>query len=352
MPQIANWPKTRAEAQAIFQSHPNPPHDTTHICKVCNDIFYCKRHSQSRRVRSFCSRQCYYRHQDTNPGFQRYRQSDKGKAMRQRVVSKSASRPEAIARRAQHQRWEKLVLTFDPSQRPFDTTPWPTCTTHECHNINSRRNFTKCTQCTWKSALERAWRNAGKPCKECGKPLTKYQGKYCSPVCSSRAGDKLFRKNNPDAYRAQRRRQRQRSKEKLRMKKLEAFNNGEYNILCIECSETFNAFGPNGKKLKFCSRKCSKKHHHTNRRARKRKAFVEVVSVKKLAKWQGWKCYHCDCKIDSTKTAPHPRSLTLEHLVPLSKGGEHSYANTVASCWDCNCIIKGDRAIGEQLKLL
>jgi 5-methylcytosine-specific restriction endonuclease McrA len=83
----------------------------------------------------------------------------------------------------------------------------------------------------------------------------------------------------------------------------------------------------------------------------KRNAFVEVVSVKKLAKWQDWKCYHCGRKIDPTKTAPHPRSLTLDHLVPLALGGEHSYANTAASCWDCNCKVKGVRAIGEQLKL-
>lgn len=352
MPQIANWPPTPAEAQAILKSHPAATPDQLHTCKVCGNPYWCPPNPNNGRFRSFCSKRCYQRHHETNPSFKRYRQSDKGKAMRQRVVSKSASRPEAIARRAQHQRWVRFVLTLDPSQRPFDTTPWPTCTTDGCCNINSRRNFTQCTWCSRQAALARSWRNAGKPCKECGNPLTRYQSKYCSTTCSNRGNDKLFRKNNPDAYRSQKRLQKKRSREKRRLLKLEAFNNGEYNIPCVECSEVFNAFGHNGKKLKFCSRRCSQKNHYTNRRARKRKAFVEVVSVKRLAKWQGWKCYHCGRKIDSTKKAPHPRSLTLEHLVPLSKGGEHSYANTAASCWDCNCIIKGNRAIGEQLKLV
>jgi 5-methylcytosine-specific restriction endonuclease McrA len=75
-----------------------------------------------------------------------------------------------------------------------------------------------------------------------------------------------------------------------------------------------------------------------------------VVSKKKLLKWQDGRCYHCNCKIRLDVEAPHPKSLTLDHLVPLALGGEHSYANTVASCWDCNCSIKGDRAINEQLK--
>lgn len=358
MPQIANWPQTPAEAQAVLESHPEATFDQRHTCKVCNEPYWCLRHPVSHRVRSFCSKRCYYRHNEKNAGYQRYRQSDKGKAMRRQVVKKSAARPEAIAREAQRQRWKKLVLTLDPSQRPerpFNISPWPNCTTDGCHNILPSRIKAPCRYCAWQQSIANRpnkWRNAGKPCKECGKPLTRYQAKYCSPVCSSRAKDKLFRKNNPDAYRAQRRRQRQRRNERRKLKKLEAFDNGEYNIACLECLEIFNAFGFNARKLKFCSRKCSKKHHRTNREMRKRKAFVEAVNVRKLARWQKGRCYHCNRKIDMTKSAPHPKSLTLDHLVPLALGGEHSYANTVASCWDCNCTIKGVGAINEQLKLV
>ncbi len=42
---------------------------------------------------------------------------------------------------------------------------------------------------------------------------------------------------------------------------------------------------------------------------------------------------------------------TIDHIIPLSQGGEHSYKNTQLACFECNCK-KGDRGIpgGEQLR--
>lgn len=287
MPNIAKWPKTRAEAQAILESHTDADATELHSCKVCSNTYWCQPNPMNGATRSFCSKQCYHKHADNNPGFKRYRQSDKGKAMRRRVIKKSDSRPEAKARTAQYQRWERLVRTLDPTQRRLNTDPWPTCATAGCHNIPIARVSARCGTCARQHNLERSWRNAGKPCKFCAKPLTRYQHSICdSNACQNKATRALRRKM------AQR------------------------------------------------------------RRARKRAAYVETVDVMVLLEWQHGKCYHCGCKIDTSKTAPHPKSLTLDHLVPLALGGDHSYANTVASCWDCNCTTKGTRAIGEQLKLV
>ena len=293
MPQIANWPKTPAEAQTILESHPEATPDQRHTCKVCGDPYWCPPNPVNGRHRSFCSKTCYYRHNEKNPGFQRYRQSDKGKAMRRQVLRKSSNRPEAKARAAQHYRWQKLVWSLDPSQRPFNLTPWPTCTTEGCCNINSRRNFTRCTWCSYQAALARSWRNAGKPCIICSKPLTRYQ----HFLCDSSECEREHKRTNPD---------------------------------------------------RIARRRIDKKR----RRARKRAAFVENVDVTVHFQWQQGRCYHCGHKIQIDKPSPHPKSLTLDHLIPLALGGDHSYANTAASCWNCNCAIKGDRAIGEQLKLV
>jgi 5-methylcytosine-specific restriction endonuclease McrA len=84
--------------------------------------------------------------------------------------------------------------------------------------------------------------------------------------------------------------------------------------------------------------------------ARKRKAFVEDVSVRKLAQIQNWRCWLCDGKISKTAKAPHPDSLSLDHLVPLSCGGQHSYYNCAAAHLRCNSI-KSNNAVNEQLKL-
>lgn len=297
MPQIANWPTTPAEAQAILKSHPEATPNEIHHCKICGDQYWCPPNPSNGRFRSFCSKRCYHRHHETNPAFQRYRQSDKGKAMRQRVVSKSASRPEAIARRAQHQRWVRFVLTLDPSQRPFDTTPWPTCTSDGCHNILPSRIKAPCRYCAWQQRIANrpnTWRNAGKPCKGgCGKQLMRYQQHTC---------------------------------------------------LDPECIKTYRRESP--------KHKATRRKKNQLRRARKRASFVETVDVLIHLQWQEGRCYHCGCKIDVNNKSPHPKSLTLDHLVPLAQGGDHSYANTVASCWKCNCTIKGVRAIGEQLKLV
>ena len=221
--------------------------------------------------------------------------------MRQRVQSRFMSKPGIQERyrlkAQQYSRWVQLVYALDPSQLPFDTTPWPTCTTDGCHNILPSRIAAPCRYCAWQQRIANrpnTWRNAGKPCKgRCGKQLTRYQQHTC---------------------------------------------------LDPECIKTYQRESP--------KHKASRRKHRHVRRARKRAAFVENVDVMLHFQWQQGRCYHCDRKIDLTKSAPHPNSLTLDHLVPLALGGDHSYANTAASCWDCNCSIKGVRAIGEQLKLV
>lgn len=43
----------------------------------------------------------------------------------------------------------------------------------------------------------------------------------------------------------------------------------------------------------------------------------------------GWRCGLCGGHVE-------PEDASLDHVVPLSKGGEHSYANTQCTHWKCN----------------
>ena len=74
-----------------------------------------------------------------------------------------------------------------------------------------------------------------------------------------------------------------------------------------------------------------------NARRRARAANVEHESVERLvvADRDGWKCRYCDVSL--TK-----KTLTLDHVRPISKGGPHTYANIVAACQSCN-FSKHDR---------
>lgn len=65
------------------------------------------------------------------------------------------------------------------------------------------------------------------------------------------------------------------------------------------------------------------------RRSQKLGAFVETVNRKVVFENYHGICYMCSVILD-------PNEWHLEHIIPLSRGGEHSYENTAASCKPCN----------------
>lgn len=44
----------------------------------------------------------------------------------------------------------------------------------------------------------------------------------------------------------------------------------------------------------------------------------------------GWMCAACGNHIDPALQFPHPQSASVDHIVPLSKGGTHTYDNVQA----------------------
>lgn len=82
------------------------------------------------------------------------------------------------------------------------------------------------------------------------------------------------------------------------------------------------------------------------RRARKRKAHVEDVDRQAVFERDGWVCQLCRKPIDPTIAWPHSMSPSLDHGIPLGKGGLHSMANCQAAHLGCN-ISKGDGRDGS-----
>lgn len=54
----------------------------------------------------------------------------------------------------------------------------------------------------------------------------------------------------------------------------------------------------------------------------------------------GWCCGLCGQQVDKTLPYPDPMSPSLDHVVPLSRGGAHTYANTQITHLKCN-VAKG-----------
>ena len=107
-----------------------------------------------------------------------------------------------------------------------------------------------------------------------------------------------------------------------------------------------------------CSTDCHRAHqatrdraHRDKRRARKRDAYVADVVRKAVYQADGYRCHLCGKKTDPSKTVPHPKAPTLDHVIPLAAGGTHEPMNCRTAHFLCNAT-KGDRGGGEQLLLV
>lgn len=113
--------------------------------------------------------------------------------------------------------------------------------------------------------------------------------------------------------------------------------------------------------IRFCSIKChrqSVRRYKTpqdkaraksfRRRARKYSAPYERILDREIFERDGWVCGICHGKVDRRLRPPHPARASLDHIVPLAKGGSHTRSNVQCSHWICNSR-KGDRGGGQLL---
>lgn len=101
---------------------------------------------------------------------------------------------------------------------------------------------------------------------------------------------------------------------------------------CDECGENVLSVGRRFRR--FCSGGCLWTHNRRNRRARNRSAFVADVKLFEIADRDKWICQLCKKKV--SRSATFARQATLDHVIPISKGGLHEPANCQLAHFDCN----------------
>lgn len=154
-------------------------------------------------------------------------------------------------------------------------------------------------------------------CIECGKTTTRTAPSYCSDECRKSAAS---RKAKERAMRA---------------------HDGKV-CRCSVCGNAFTAsYGT--KKRRFCSDVClarGKSLHKQGRnhreRARHHGVFYEPVSKRKVMVRDNWTCAICGDPIDPRAKWPDMMCASLDHIVPMSKGGPHTYGNVQAAHNLCN----------------
>lgn len=124
---------------------------------------------------------------------------------------------------------------------------------------------------------------------------------------------------------------------------------------CADCGTQFvaDARGP-GKR--YCAA-CRCRRQIVERRNGKHRRRVRLggaregrVDPRRLLADYGGRCGICRGAIDPTKQVPHPKALTIDHIIPIAAGGVHAPRNCQPAHFICNSR-KADRGAG-QLRLV
>lgn len=86
------------------------------------------------------------------------------------------------------------------------------------------------------------------------------------------------------------------------------------------------------------------------RKARRKGAFVARVVREEIYRRDGWNCGICHKRVDPSIEVPHPLAKTIDHIVPLARGGTHEPKNVQLAHFICNSLRGADG--GVQLRLV
>lgn len=190
--------------------------------------------------------------------------------------------------------------------------------------------------------------SAGK-CLNCGAQAKRFKfsplsdfAKYCSPKCCAE-----FRRRRPppeasNCQRCGRQLAEQKGRGPRRKYCSEKCKHGYQSRRsarrCIACGKAF--IGSSNAQL--CPGGCRVRIPREKRSRRLRDVYVEDVALGVLFRRDGGICRICGRPIDASLSHPDPGSASVDHVIPVSKGGEHSYGNTQLAHLVCN-LSKGDR---------
>lgn len=139
-------------------------------------------------------------------------------------------------------------------------------------------------------------------------------------------------------------------------RRAEVFLKSQHNkavALFIDSLKNLNACPVCGKtisKKKYCSQECRKKatnkRHDVRRRAKIQQAMVDRdITVEGLYKRDKGVCYLCGGKCDYEDYVVRDGAFitgdwypSIDHVVPLAKGGKHSWSNVRLAHFRCNTI--------------
>lgn len=195
-----------------------------------------------------------------------------------------------------------------------------------------RRARTPVVRAARRAAVAAAYA-APRICAQCGDEfaVAALNQKYCGPVCR--------RRHDNDCMNARNRSKRGRPARAFVVRR------APRTAYCIQCGAVFQC-SPLGQLAQYCSASCQTKTQNGKRRAWKRGRAAEPIGMATLMMRDAGVCHICHLPVRPEVKAPHPMAPSIDHVVPLSRGGTHTLANTKVAHFRCN-YMKRDRLMEE-----
>lgn len=90
--------------------------------------------------------------------------------------------------------------------------------------------------------------------------------------------------------------------------------------------------------------------YHRRKALKKGASTGRPVRLAEIAERDAWRCSLCKQPVDPLVKWPHPKSPSLDHRIPLSRGGAHDPSNVDLAHLGCN-TAKNNRVDEEQPRL-
>lgn len=187
-------------------------------------------------------------------------------------------------------------------------------------------------------------------CPECGDPVV-YSGfgalkKYCSAKCNARVQNRRSRRRIPPVDLAKR--ECRECGNAFKPRRIDGVYCSRRCYLvgnakrpefvperrtCHECGQAYKAWRHD---QRFCEPRCAHAFHGRARMNKARTGKAALYVDREIFERDGWVCWLCEERVDPTLPRRNRRGATIDHVVPLARGGADTPDNVRLAHWECN----------------
>ena len=125
---------------------------------------------------------------------------------------------------------------------------------------------------------------------------------------------------------------------------------GTHQIKPRKCRDCGTPAGESRSPCVYCSSCSAERRRTTNRRKnvkRRGVATLKTYSLAEIGARDKWRCHLCRRRVNPELSGRHDRGPTIDHLVPVSAGGEDIPENVALAHRECNVL----RSTGGEVQL-